>query len=142
MLGSLGGFDVIGEQLEDREVGILHVAQARLPLLGERAYHVAREDQKPGPRREREQGVAVEPRQHVQALHVLIERHQGHDEQPSQDREPPAAVKAGEDHRQIVEAQERELLLYEGVDRHHGEHEEQYENPLEMAEEEELGALQ
>src|SRR5439155_536420 len=58
-----------------------------------------------------------------------------------QRREPPSAVESGEDHGQVVEAQERELVFDEGVDAQHRGDEDQNEDPLEVAEEEQLGAL-
>jgi hypothetical protein len=53
-----------------------------------------------------------------------------------------AAVEPGEDHGQIVEAQECELLLHQRMNRDHREDQQEHENPLEVAEEEDLGALQ
>src|SRR5205823_2087408 len=82
--------------------------------------------------------VAVESGQHVETLHVLVEEHQGDDEHPRQHRKTPAAIEAGEDHRQIVKAQERKLLLHEGVNRYQAEHEHEHEDLLEMAEHEQL----
>src|SRR5439155_5810407 len=120
---------------------VLHFDEARLPLLDEAADHVAREDQEPRPRHQRQQRVAVESRQHVETLHVLVEEHQGDDEHPRKHRKTPAAIEAGEDHRQIVKAQERKLLVHEGVNRYQAEYEHEHEDLLEVAEYEQLGAL-
>src|SRR5437773_70392 len=84
----------------------------------------------------------VEAGQHVEALEVLVIKNERDDEDARHHGEATAAVETGENHRQIVKAQERKLLLHEGVDGGHREHQQQHENPLEMAEEEELGALQ
>src|SRR2546421_8972184 len=42
---SLRGFDVIGQELEGRQIGVLHLGEARLTLLGEPAHDVPREDE-------------------------------------------------------------------------------------------------
>ena len=136
LLVALSGLDVVGQELERRQVRVLHFDEARLPLLDEAADHVAREDQEPGPRHQRQQRVAVESGQHVETLHVLVEEHQGDDEHPRQHRKTPAAIEAGEDHRQIVKAQERKLLVHEGVNRYQAEHEHEHEDLLEVAEHE------
>ncbi len=142
LLVPLGGFDVIGQKLECREIRVLHLGETHRPLLGEAAHHVARKDEEAGPRYQREQRVGVESGQHVQTHEVLVVEDERHHEYARHDREASAAVEAGEHHRQIVEAQEGELLVHEGVNRRHREHQKQYEDPLEVAEEEQLGALQ
>src|SRR5207247_2313064 len=77
------------------------------------ADDVAGEDEEARPGTEREPRVGVEAGQHVQALHVLVEKNERNDEHPRHHREPSAAVEPGENQGQIVEAQERELLLHQ-----------------------------
>jgi len=54
LLSVLRGLDVIRQELERREVSVLHVPEPRRALLGETSHHVTREDQEPAPRHEGE----------------------------------------------------------------------------------------
>src|SRR2546430_12924310 len=47
-------------------------------------------------------------RSHPDALDILVEEDQRHDEHAGQHGETASAVEPGEDHRQVVEAQERD----------------------------------
>src|SRR2546427_9501178 len=42
-LVALGGLDVVGQEFERREVGVLHLGEPRFPLLGQPTHDVAGE---------------------------------------------------------------------------------------------------
>ena len=142
LLMLLRRLDVERQQLERGHVRVLHLREPHVPLLGEPADDVTGEDQEPCPRHEHQQRTGIQAGKHiVEALHRLIEEDQGYHEQRGRDREPPAAVESRENDREIVEAQEGELLVDDRVDEDHRADEQQHEYALEMAIQEQLGPL-
>src|SRR5882762_1148875 len=142
LLVPLAGLDVESEYLEGGEVRVLQICQARGALLRQATHHVTCEDQESRPRDEGQQGALAEPCFHPQPLEHLEEEHQCNDEHTGEHREPAPAEESRENDGQIIEAEERELLVDQVVDAEQRGDEQENEDPLEVLEEELLGALQ
>ena len=120
LLVPLRRLDVEREQLQRRQIRVLHVVELLLPFLGEPPDHVPGEDEKAGPRDQRKQGVLVETGEHVQTDNRLEKKDQDDDEHARHHGQAAYTVRARENRRQVVEAQERQLLLDQVVDAEQG----------------------
>jgi len=83
----------------------------------------------------------AEPRLHPQAFEYLEKEDEHHHEHAREHREPASTEESRENDGQIVEAQERELLVDQVVDAEERGDEQKDEDPLEVSKEELFSAL-
>ncbi len=85
----------------------------------------------------------MQAREHVglESQDRLVIEDQQRDEQRREYREPPAPEEAGENDRQIVEAEERDLVVHHVIDREQRRDQQHDERSLEIAEKELLRPL-
>src|SRR3954468_2689272 len=143
---ALAGLEMKGHQLEHRDVRALEVLESRAPLIGQRADHIAGEDEETRPGNHREEMPRADPSLDgsgaVQPDEGLEEGNENDDEDRRPDSTPPAQIEAGGNDGQIVEVEKRDLLVDEPVDGEHRPNEQQHENELEVLEDEPPGTIE
>ena len=129
---ALGRLDVESEDFERREIRVLQVAETCRALLGESSDHISRQNQEAAPRDQCQHRVLGQAGIHSQTARRLEEEDECRDEQTGDHGKPPATIEAGEDDRQIIEAEKRDLLLDQGIDDEQRGDEQEDEDALEV----------